>query len=111
MHYVRCVCMHCMRCLCLSQQVQLALLCITCVDVNYVRVFEFCMCSDISYSGQAYVALSRVSSLPGLRLLSFKSSAVRAHPKVIDFYRSFDNFQPAPVVPAPPLTQQQFTSN
>jgi len=38
--------------------------------------------------GQAYVALSRVTSLEGLTLRSFDSSVVRAHPSVIEFYRS-----------------------
>lgn len=38
--------------------------------------------------GQAYVALSRVTSLEGLRLRSFDASVVRAHPLVLEFYRS-----------------------
>ena len=38
--------------------------------------------------GQAYVALSRVTSLEGLRLRSFDASVVQAHPLVLEFYRS-----------------------
>jgi len=38
--------------------------------------------------GQAYVALSRVTSLEGLTLKSFDPSVVRAHPSVLEFYRS-----------------------
>jgi ATP-dependent DNA helicase PIF1 len=37
--------------------------------------------------GQAYVALSRASDMQGLRLLDFSASVVRAHPRVLEFYR------------------------
>merc|ERR1712034_36950 len=50
------------------------------VDLSLGKVFTY---------GQAYVALSRVTSLEGLRLASFSGSVVRAHPKVIRFYNSF----------------------
>ena len=38
--------------------------------------------------GQAYVALSRCVSLHGLSITQFDSTAVRAHPKVLDFFSS-----------------------
>lgn len=38
--------------------------------------------------GQAYVALSRVKSLEGLYLTKLKTSAIKCHPKVFEFYRN-----------------------
>jgi ATP-dependent DNA helicase PIF1 len=40
--------------------------------------------------GQAYVAMSRVRTLAGVKLTAFSADVVRAHPKVIKFYASFD---------------------
>lgn len=37
--------------------------------------------------------MSRVSSLEGLKLLDFRKSAVRAHPKVVEFYEHFKEFR------------------
>mmetsp|Transcript_15732 Transcript_15732/g.24461 ORF Transcript_15732/g.24461 Transcript_15732/m.24461 type:complete len:169 (-) Transcript_15732:671-1177(-) len=48
---------------------------------------------DVFEAGQAYVALSRASSLEGLRLMDFDSRVVKAHPKVIHFYRSMNSTQ------------------
>ncbi|KAK3256260.1 hypothetical protein CYMTET_34598 [Cymbomonas tetramitiformis] len=48
------------------------------VEVSLEKVFE---------CGQAYVALSRASSAHGLRLVGrLTGDAIRAHPKVVDFY-------------------------
>eukprot|EP01033_Poteriospumella_lacustris_P004299 gene4299-3069_t len=48
------------------------------LEVSFNRMFEF---------GQAYVALSRATSLQGLTLHSFQAQSIRAHPLVKDFYR------------------------
>jgi len=49
------------------------------VKVDLRRTFE---------SGQAYVALSRATSLEGLQVLNFHPSKVSAHPRVLEWYRS-----------------------
>lgn len=49
------------------------------VKVNLSRIFE---------CGQAYVALSRATTMEGLQVLEFHSSKVKVHPDVIDFYKS-----------------------
>ena len=49
-----------------------------CVEMSLSRVFE---------KGQAYVALSRATSLAGLRVLSFDSSCVCSSVDVLRFYR------------------------
>lgn len=47
------------------------------LEVSFQGIFEY---------GQAYVALSRATSLEGLHLQSFERNAVRAHELVKEFY-------------------------
>jgi hypothetical protein len=53
------------------------------VEIKLDNVFEY---------GQAYVALSRVSSPQGLKLLAFNPRVFKAHPMVTEFYKTFDPF-------------------
>ncbi len=51
------------------------------LEVSLGEVFEW---------GQAYVALSRATSLQTLRIVgNFDAKVIRTHPKVINFYNSF----------------------
>lgn len=43
--------------------------------------------------GMVYVALSRVRSLEGLQLSGFNPSKIKAHPKVLQFYKKFSSEQ------------------
>lgn len=52
------------------------------VTVSLENIFE---------DGQAYVALSRVTGLGGLRLSSFKKSCIKASPAVVQFYQGIDD--------------------
>ena len=46
--------------------------------------------SNVFEYGQSYVALSRVKSLDALYLHSYSRHAIRAHPKVIAYYKSLE---------------------
>jgi len=54
---------------------------IDCADVSLGGVFEY---------GQAYVALSRIKGIEGLKLLDWNPQVVRAHPKVLEFYEKYE---------------------
>lgn len=54
------------------------------VKVNLSKVFE---------KGQAYVALSRATSLEGLQVLGFDPKKVLAHPRVRDFYNALTKLE------------------
>lgn len=59
-----------------------------CAEISLDRsVFEY---------GQAYVALSRVRSLEGLKLTHFDASVIRADPLVKEFYASMNQEEPSP---------------
>lgn len=51
------------------------------VKVDLARVFE---------KGQAYVALSRATSLDGLQVLNFNATKVQAHPKVVEWSKTLE---------------------
>lgn len=52
------------------------------LHTNLSRVFGY---------GMVYVALSRVRSLAGLHISGLEPSKIKAHPKVLDFYRGFSH--------------------
>lgn len=52
------------------------------VEMNLSHVFAY---------GQAYVALSRAQNLEGLYLMGFEAGKVRAHPRVLEYYRRFSS--------------------
>ena len=54
------------------------------VVVDFKKIFE---------AGQGYVALSRAISRDGLRILNFNPRKIRAHPKVIKFYKKLSSVQ------------------
>jgi len=69
------------------------------VKVDLGKVFEKGVCPKyhspsnhelmiFSSSGQAYVALSRATSLEGLQVLNFDERKVQAHPKVVEWSKT-----------------------
>lgn len=55
------------------------------LSVNLERIFE---------TGQAYVAISRATSIGGLQLMRFNRNKVRVNPRVRDFYRNLGSLSP-----------------
>ncbi|CCL99381.1 uncharacterized protein FIBRA_01399 [Fibroporia radiculosa] len=53
------------------------------VRIDLARVFE---------KGQSYVALSRAASLDGLQVLGFDPKKVKAHPKVLEWSKTLENW-------------------
>lgn len=45
------------------------------------RVFEY---------GQAYVAISRCTTLAGLQVFNFDVARIKVHEKVVEFYRALE---------------------
>ena len=59
--------------------------------------------SNVFATGQAYVALSRVTSLKGIKLTHFDSECVKTDTKVVRYYRELDISQNHIIKPKKPF--------
>lgn len=57
--------------------------------------------------GQFYVGISRIRSLEGLSLTSFDASRIKAHPRVIDYYKTFGSRRCSSIGQAGPAPPQR----
>ncbi len=58
------------------------------MSVDYI---EISVDQSVFECGQAYVALSRATSLEGMRLLNFNPNVIRQHPDVLAFYDALED--------------------
>ena len=61
------------------------------VDNNFIPISE--KSNTDATSGQAYVALSRATSLDGLQVLNFDENKVRVHPKVVEWVKTLETIK------------------
>eukprot|EP00667_Euglena_gracilis_P002552 EG_transcript_2552 len=66
-----------------------------------IDAIEVAMAGMFEY-GQAYVALSRATSLEGLSLVQFRPDRIRAHPDVVEFYERLGRDVAGPPHTPPP---------
>jgi len=59
------------------------------IQGSTLSLAEMDLGNSIFEYGQTYVALSRLQTLNGLYLSSFRADKIKANPKVVEFYRNF----------------------